>query len=354
MTTEKSDHLAPVLPVFKDWSAISLFKETFKTSEQLNSFLRKPIVLFDTASYQYPLGDGRVQNFSAGCWPRRWSYDGRSGRRTILPFVTNDDTVSLENAKDGNIFRSFHHIVNSFKYYMSKLRQSQKNPPDQNLETVPTTPPIQTKHLLRDGSKLVFLDSKPGRNIHQTRSWHRRWSFDDASQAKNRAIIEPPDQPPTTDTDSSSTQSPLPENRFLRFAVRCERQVTSLIVFLVVELGFPLAKLLCLPCRLKRRAEARIARRQCEKHKEIIRGVVERLEPAVEERGYGEMSLEFRMWEYAMTELDEREKAKYEFLPDMLSDWVKSFLRWRGYRSDLVMKRRVTMFSCHIFMNRSI
>ena len=266
---------------------MSLFKETFRTSEQLKRSLRKPLVLFDTASWQYPLGDGRVQHFSAGCWPRRWSYDGRSGRRTILPFVTNDYTMSLENAKDGEVFGSFHHIVKSFKNYISKLIQSQKNHPDQNLETVPTTPPIQTEHLLRNGSKLIFFDPETGRNTHQSRSWHRRWSFDDASQAKNRAIIKPPDHPPTTDTDSSSTQSPLPENSSLRFAVRCERKVTSLIVFLMVELGFPLAKLLCLPCRLKRRSKAKKARRQCEKHKEIIRQVVERLEPLLRSVGTG-------------------------------------------------------------------
>ena len=310
---------------------MSLFKETFRTSEQLKRFLRKPIILFNTALWQYPLGDGRIQHFSAGCWPRRWSYDGRSGSTTILPFVTNDNTVSLENAKDG-IFGSFHHIVESFKYYMNKLIQSQKNHPDQNLETVLTTPPIQAEHLLRNGFKLIFLDPEPGRNTHQTQPWHRRWSFDDASQAKNRAIIEPPDQSPATGTDSSSTQSPFPENRLLRFAVRCERKVTSLILFLVVELGFPLAKLLCLPCRLKRRAKARKAKRQCEKHREIIRQVVERLGPAVEERGYGEMPLEFQMWEYAITELDEREEAKYSFTPYMLWNWLKRFLRWRGYR----------------------
>ena len=58
--------------------------------------------------------------------------------------------------------------------------------------------------------------------------------------------------------------------------------------------------------------------------------MVDRLEPAVEERGYGEMPLHFRMWEYAKTELDEREKAKYEFLPDMLSNWVKKISQLEG------------------------
>ena len=311
---------------------MSLFKETFRTSEQLDRFLRKPTVLFNTALWQYPLSDGRTQNFNAGCWPRRWSYDGGSDRTTLLPFVTNDATLSLGNSKNGKLLRSFRHTMNRFKYYISKIIQSQNNHPHQNIDAVPTTAPVQIEHLLCNGSKLIFLDPEPGRNNHQPRSSRRRWSFNDASQAKNRAIIEPPDQPPGTDPDTSSTQSPLPEARSIRFFVRFERILTSVFTFFSIEFGFPLAKLLCLPCRLHRRAKSKKVKRQCEKHQEIIRQLVERLEPAVEEQGGGEMPLEFRMWEYALDELDEREGEKYESTPYMLWKWVEGFLRWRGYR----------------------
>ena len=310
---------------------MSLFKETFRSSEQLERFLRKPTVLFDTALWQYPLGDGRVQNFNTGCWPRRWSYDGSSRKSTLLPFVTNDAMIPLENSKNGQLLRPFHHIVNSFKHYI-KFRRSKKNQPHQNTDAVPTTAPVQTEHLLRNGSKLIFLDLEPGRNNHQPRSSRRRWSLNDASQAKNRAIIETPDQPPDTDPDTSSTQSPLPEARSIRFFVRFEHILTSVFTFFSIESGFPLAKLLCLPCRLHRRAKARKVKRQCEKHQDIIRQLVERLEPAVEARGEGEMPLEFQMWEYASDELDEREGEKYESTPYMLWKWVEGFLRWRGYR----------------------
>ena len=305
---------------------MSLFKKTSKTSEQLEGFLRTPTVLFHTGVWQYPLGDGRVQNFNARCWSRRWSYDGRSDRRTSLPFVTNDTAEPLEYSKNGKLMRSLYHIVNSFKHYISRVRLSQKDHRHQNPETVPTTTPIQTEHLLRNGSKLIFLDLELGRKSQQTRSSHRRWSLNDASQAKNRAIISPPDETPITDTDSSSTQSPPPKSRLRIFTSR-------ITFFLFTEISFPLAKLLCLPCRLKRRAKARKVRRRCEKHQEIIRQLAEQLEPAVEERGGGgEMPLEFRMWEYAMDELDEREKAKYAFTPAMLLNWLERFFRWRGYR----------------------
>ena len=311
---------------------MSLFKETFRTSEQLERFLRKPTVLFNTALWQYPLGDGRIQNFKAGCWPRRWSYDGRFDRRTLLPFVTNDATLSPENSKSGKLPRALHHIVNGFKYYINKFIQSQNNRPHQNMNAVSTTAPVQTKHLLSNGSKLVFRDPAEGRNDHQPRSSRRRWSLNDASQAENRAIIEPPDQPADTDTDTSSTQSPLPESRSIRFFVRLERIFTSAFTGFFIEFGFPLAKLLCLPCRLHRRARAKKVKRQREKHQEIIRQLVERLEPSVEERGEGEMPLEFRMWEYALDELDEIEGKKYESTPYMLWKWLEGFLRWRGYR----------------------
>ena len=311
---------------------MSLFKETFGTSEQLVRFLRKPTVLFNTALWQYPLGDGRIQNFNTGCWPRRWSYDGRFDRTTLLPFVTNDATLSLESSKNGKLLRSFHHTVNGIKYYISKFIRSQNNHSHQNEDAVPTTAPVQTEHLLRNGSKLIFLDPEPGRNNHKPQSSRRRWSLNDASQTKNRAIIEPPNQPPDTDPETSSTQSPLPEARSIRFFVRLERILTSVTKFFCIEFGFPLAKLFCLPCRLHRRAKAKKVKRQCEKHQEIIRQLVERLEPAVEEQGGGEMPLEFRMWEYALDELDEREVEKYESTPYMLWKWVKGFLRWRGYR----------------------
>lgn len=311
---------------------MSLFKETFRTSEQLERSLRKPTVLFDIASWQYPLGDGRVQNFNAGCWPRRWSYDGRSDRRTLLPFLTNDATLPLESSKNGKLLRPFRRFVKAFKTYISKLSQSQNIHPYQNPGAVPTAAPIQTEHLLRDGSKLIFLDPRPCQNSHQIRHWHRRWSLNDASHVENRAIIEPPAETPTNDPDSSSTQSPLPEARSLRFFVRCERILTSLMSFFAIELGFPLAKLLCMPCRLKRRAKAKKVRRQCEKHQELIRQLAEKLEPAIEARGEGEMPLEFQMWEYAMNELDEREEAKYESTPYMLWKWLERILRWRGYR----------------------
>ena len=311
---------------------MSLFRETFRTSEQLDNFLRKPTVLLDTALWQYALGDGRIQHFNAGCWPRRWSYDGRSDRTTLLPFVTNDASLSLKNSRNGKLLRCFHHIVNGFRYYISKLIQSQNNHPHQSMDVVPTTAPVQTEHLLRNGSKLIFLDPEPGRNNLQTRSPRRRWSLDDASQAKTRAIIEPPDQPPETDPDSSSAQSPLPEARSIRFFVRLERILTLVFTFFSIEIGFPLAKLFCLPCRLHRRSKAKKVKRQCEKHQEIIRQLAERLKPAVEERGAGEMPLEFRMWEYALDELDEREREKYESTPYMLWKWVQRFLRWRGYR----------------------
>ena len=311
---------------------MSLFKETFRTSEQLARFLRKPTVLFNTALWQYLLGDGRIQNFNAGCWPRRWSYDGRSDRTTLLPFVTNDATLSLENSKNGKQRRSFHHIVNGFKNYISKFAQSQNNHPHQNMDAVPTNAPVQTEHLLRNGSKLIFLDPEPSQNYHQPRSSRRRWSLNDASQAKNIAIIERPSQPPDTDPDTSSTQSPLPEARSTRFFIRFERTLTSVFTFFSLEIGFPLAKLLCLPCRLHRRAKAKKIKRRCEKHQEIIRQLEERLEPVVEEQGGGEMLLEFRMWEYALEELDEREGEKYQSTPYMLWKWVEGFLRWRGYR----------------------
>ena len=128
MTIEKDDHLDPVLPVFKDWSAMSLFKKTSKTSEQLEGFLRTPTVLFHTGVWQYPLGDGRVQNFNARCWSRRWSYDGRSDRRTSLPFVTNDTAEPLEYSKNGKLMRSLYHIVNSFKHYISSSQTKPKGP----------------------------------------------------------------------------------------------------------------------------------------------------------------------------------------------------------------------------------
>ena len=311
---------------------MSLFKETFKTSEQLDRFLRKPTVLFNTALWQYPLGDGRIQHFNAGCWPRRWSYDGRSDRTKLLPFVTNDATLSLENSKNGKLLRSFHHILNGSKYYISKFIQSQNKHPHQNMDAVPTTASVQSEHLLRNGSKLILLDPEPGRNNHRPRSSRRRWSLNDASQAKNRTIIEPPDQPPGTDPDTSSTQSPLPEARSIRFFVRFERILTSVFTFFFIELGFPLAKLLCLPCRLHRRAKAKKVKRQCDKHQEIIRQLAEQLEPAVEVRQDREMPLEFQMWEYATTELDERERARYESTFDMLMNWWKRYLRRRGYR----------------------
>lgn len=316
---------------------MSLFKETFRTLEQLNRFLRKPTVLFNTALWQYPLADGRIQNFNAGCWPRRWSYDGRSDRTTLLPFVTNDATLSLESSKSRKLLKHFHHIVNGFKYYTSKFIQSRNNHPHQSMDAVPTaTAPVQTEHLLRNGSKLIFHDPEPGRNNHQPRSSRRRWSLDDASQAKNRAIIEPPDQPPDTDPETSSTQSPLPEARSIRFLVRFEHLLTSVFTILSLKIGFPLAKLFCLPCRLHRRAQAKKVKRQCAQHQELIRQLVERREqPAFEERGVrgvGEMPLEFQMWEYALEELDAREGEKYESTPYMLWKWVEGFLRWRGYR----------------------
>ena len=311
---------------------MSLFKETFRTSEQLDRFLRKPTVLFNTALWQYPLGDGRTQNFNAGCWPRRWSYDGRSDRTTLLPFVTNDAKVSLENSKNRKLLRSFHHIMNGFKHYISRFIQSQDNHPHQNMDAVPTTAPVQTEHLLRNGSRLIFLDPEPRRNNHQPRFSRRRWSLNDASQATNRAIIETPPQPPDTDPDTSSTQSPLPEARSIRFFVRFERILTSVFTFFSIEFGFPLAKLLCLPCRLHRRAKAKKVKRQCEKHHELVRQLAEQLEPAVEVRRDREMPLEFQMWEYATTELDEREKAKYESTFDMLMSWLMRYFRRRGCR----------------------
>ena len=311
---------------------MSLFKESFKTSQQLERFLRKPTVLFNTALWHYPLSDGRTQNFNAGCWPRRWSCDERFERRTLLPFVTNDATLSPENSKNGEPLRALHHIVNELKYYINKFIQKQNNRPHQNKNAVSTTAPAQTEHLLSNGSKLIFLGPEAGRNNHQPRSSRRRWSLNDASQAENRAIIEPPDQPTDTDTDTSSTQSPLPESRSIRFFVRLGRILTSAFMFFLIELGVPLAKLLCLPCRLHRRAKAKKVKRQREKHQEIIRQLVERLEPSVEERGEGEMPLEFRMWEYALDELDEIEGKKYESTPYMLWKWVEGFLRWRGYR----------------------
>ncbi len=103
-------------------------------------------------------------------------------------------------------------------------------------------------------------------------------------------------------------------------------------MFLFIELGLPLAKLICLPCRLKRRAKVREVRRQREKHQEIIQQLAEQLEPAVEERGGGQMLLEFRIWEYATNELGEREQAKYAFTPVMLLNWLERCFRWKGYR----------------------
>ena len=233
--------------------------------------------------------------------------------------------MPLEYSKNGKLPGAFRRIVNSLKCYISILRQSQKDPQYEECETVPISAPNQTEHILSNGSKLIFLDPEPGRRSHQAGSSYRRWSLDDASQAENRVIIEPPYEASTTDTEPSSTQSEP-------FEGRCGCILDSVTSFRFWELGIPLAKLLCILCRLKRRAKERKVKARCEKHQEIIRQLVERLEPAVEERGYGEMPLEFRMWEYATTELDEREKAKYEFLPVMLSNWVKRFLRWRGYR----------------------
>ena len=304
---------------------MSLFEETCKTSEQLEKFLREPTVLLDTGVWQYPLGDGRTQNFHAGRWTRRWSYDSRSDRRTLLPFVTNDTAVPLEHAKNGKLARSFCRIVNSFKHYISKLRQGQKDLQHQECEPIPISKPNQSEYLLRDGSTLRFFDPEPGPKGQHSQSSHRRWSLNDASEAEDRTIIEIPYESSRADTDFTSLPS---EGSFARIL----RVFSSLITFLFIEISFPLAKLIFLPCRLKRRAKARKVRPQCEKHQETIRQLAEQLEPAVEAYPEGEGPLDFRMWEYAMTELDKREKEKYEFTLEMVLNWIERFLRRRGYK----------------------
>lgn len=327
---------------------MSLFKETFSTSEQLDRFLRKPTVLFDTALWQYPLGDGRIQNLNVGCWPRRWSYDGRSDRTTLLPFVINDATLSLRNSKDVKLLRALHPIVNGVKHYISKFIQSQNNHPLQNMDAVPTTAPVQTEYLLRNGSKLIFLDPEAGRNNLPPRSSRRRWSLNDASRAKNRAIIELPDQLPEPDPDTSSTQSPLPEARSIRFFVCFERMLTSGFSLFSIEFGFPLAKLLCLPCRLHRRAKAKKVEWQCKKHQETIRQQVERLEPAVEERGEGRCRWSFGSGNMrSMSLMRWKEKSMRVRRICCGSGW-RGFLGGGDIGSDLVMKGVVMEFSCNV------
>lgn len=270
------DNVKPVFPYLRSWSSISIFKETCTRTEQLRAFTHGPIIYDSTGRWQYPLNDGRLQNFYNGRYARRWSFDQRYEWDGVSPFVSVGLGLEFDEKGHPGLLRRLANIAkrtfSGFGIHQHKALSRK---------------PSYISNTSSDRSHNSFSgDLERGRAIHGPKCRNRRWSFDDRSQVSWRGLSISRASSSTPSERSSSNHSKS-RHRILRRSLKF-----FLGIFCCVCCGVWICGLGWLHMRKKRQ-------KRCEATEQAI----DRVRFELESAGV-EMPSDFQKWSYAKRRLN--------------------------------------------------